>query len=931
MNVKNILLVSIFLLAVLTLGAVSASDGAASDDVASASCETDEVHEVSVESEEVLSDGFYYDGNFSVSLRENYLDDKSNPNAWDLVSINSYCNQSGNFTISVDDVEKLTVPLTDGYFEKVDDGNGTIIDVHTKFIRPNDLGLGIGNYNVKVDFNKKTLAEASCTISQKDDFEIWMQNPYYCEEEYWTSPSFMIIDSYNLCNGTLEIYVNSTRKLAYNVENGFFDGIAGTSNKSRCIAISQLASDYGKYNIQIKFRENGVARTLKDETVTFAEFEPTTNPKLDLYFDFYTLVIPADNIAHIYLPREATGNLSISYNNEKNIKVNYTKGYGYHYMNSWKLNHLGENQVTVTYIGDDFGTLTATGTVLVLPNITCPSYVMAGEEFMISLLTYVWVNGDLEIYDYTGDVKGKLLGKDSIFKRAGRQFATAYVKLTSDKAGINKFYLDYYGDGSHYPIIKEVYVIKNSDNVTVTVPKVVDNGSAVNVTVNAPDIDFTFAQISVDDSDPEFVMLVNGTATLSISNLTYGHHTVKVFYENRYGADDVYLNTFDVYVGLKIPTYFIYPQQAYYPDGGTLKVILKDWDGNALANKSIIINLNGTEFTRTTDGSGQAALDFIMPAGSYDANISFAGDEVYSDSLETFKLNVNKYYTVLDSTARSITFDGEKFSQSIELRLYVVDHDFNVYKYVSGYEIVFDLNGTVYRNVTDENGRVTLTVDGMLPGEALLKCYFAGDSVYLNASFETPFDVGKLTPSLTAPALVSTYNVGKTLVITLKGFNKSPLYKREVDVTLNKITHHLKTDAKGQVKLAVNLAAGTYYVSAKFMGDSLYDSVSLKSVKVVFKKATPKLAVKAKTFKRTDKIKKYTVTLKTNKNTAFKNAKVTINVNKKTYTAKTNAKGQATFKLTKLTKKGKYTATVRFTGNANYNAVTKKNVKITVR
>lgn len=96
------------------------------------------------------------------------------------------------------------------------------------------------------------------------------------------------------------------------------------------------------------------------------------------------------------------------------------------------------------------------------------------------------------------------------------------------------------------------------------------------------------------------------------------------------------------------------------------------------------------------------------------------------------------------------------------------------------------------------------------------------------------------------------------------------------------------------------------------------------------KKATPKLTAKSKTFKKSIKTKKYSVPLKNNAGKAMKNIKLTLKLNKKTYSAKTNSKGVATFKITKLTKKGKFTATVKFAGNANYNAVT-QNVKITVR
>ena len=56
----------------------------------------------------------------------------------------------------------------------------------------------------------------------------------------------------------------------------------------------------------------------------------------------------------------------------------------------------------------------------------------------------------------------------------------------------------------------------------------------------------------------------------------------------------------------------------------------------------------------------------------------------------------------------------------------------------------------------------------------------------------------------------------------------------------------------------------------------------------------------------------------------MKSTKVYIKVNKKTYAAKTNSKGVATFKITKLTKKGRYTAIIAYKGNACYNKVAKK-------
>ena len=120
----------------------------------------------------------------------------------------------------------------------------------------------------------------------------------------------------------------------------------------------------------------------------------------------------------------------------------------------------------------------------------------------------------------------------------------------------------------------------------------------------------------------------------------------------------------------------------------------------------------------------------------------------------------------------------------------------------------------------------------------------------------------------------------------------------------------------------VNLPEGTYNAILSVWGVKKNITISVK--------ITTKLTAKAKTFKLKTKTKKYTITLKDNKNKAMKNKKVTLKVKGKTYTAKTNSKGKATFKLTKLTKKGKYTAVIKYAGDKHYQEVTKK-VKITVK
>ena len=174
------------------------------------------------------------------------------------------------------------------------------------------------------------------------------------------------------------------------------------------------------------------------------------------------------------------------------------------------------------------------------------------------------------------------------------------------------------------------------------------------------------------------------------------------------------------------------------------------------------------------------------------------------------------------------------------------------------------------------------------------------------------------------------YNNNKALTVTLTA-NGEPVKGATITVVFNKATKTIKTNDQGKATYTVtaNAVPKTYTVSFTYAGDDTHVKSSA-STKVVVKKATPKMTAKAKSFKVKTKTKKYTITLKNNKNKVMKNKKVTIKVNKKTYTAKTNSKGKATFKITKLNKRGKFTATVKYAGDKYYNKVTKK-VKITVK
>ncbi len=196
-------------------------------------------------------------------------------------------------------------------------------------------------------------------------------------------------------------------------------------------------------------------------------------------------------------------------------------------------------------------------------------------------------------------------------------------------------------------------------------------------------------------------------------------------------------------------------------------------------------------------------------------------------------------------------------------------------------------------------------------------------------SSNTTINVIKEKTTITAKPISTIYNVGKNLIITLKDQNGKAIKNAVLTVNIGSAKKYT-TDANGQVKINIaTLTPKTYTAKITYGGSDIFNA-STASVKVTVKKATPKITAKSTSYKLKVKTKKYTAIFKDNKNKALKYTKVTLKVNGKTYTVKTNSKGQATFKITNLKRKGPYNALITVPTNTYYNKISKK-IKITVK
>lgn len=444
----------------------------------------------------------------------------------------------------------------------------------------------------------------------------------------------------------------------------------------------------------------------------------------------------------------------------------------------------------------------------------------------------------------------------------------------------------------------------DKQNITITLPT--EYNGVIYVTVNGKTYNKTLelnnvVTIDITDVLPVGTYDVNVTFIDKIDNETcaiYGFNTTTITVDKVSNYDfDATITPTTVYLGDNATV------TLSLPDGATGNVTVKVGENEAKTfniNQDIIIN------------------GFV--AGDNSVNITFNGDTYDTKSIVKH-INASAKPTIITVTNVSTTYGVAK-----ELVITLTSQG-----NVLANKTINVVVGTINKNLTtNADGQASVDVSTLTPNTYKATITFASEDVYAGSNSSANVVVSKITSQITAPTVTTTFNVAKKLVITLKDANNNVLANQKVSVKVGTISKTLTTNAKGQVSVDISkLTSKTYTATITYAGDSIYTGIS-GNAKVVVKKATPKLIAKKATFKTKTKTKKYSIVLKDNKGKALGKVKVTLKVKGKTYKATTNAKGKATFKITKLNKKGNYNAVIKVAGNSNYKAVSKK-AKLTIK
>ena len=343
-------------------------------------------------------------------------------------------------------------------------------------------------------------------------------------------------------------------------------------------------------------------------------------------------------------------------------------------------------------------------------------------------------------------------------------------------------------------------------------------------------------------------------------------------------------------------------------------------------SKNVTVTAEGaTGITAMIDNNPVSIINnYTIPisglnAGTYTLTVTTIPDGGHNPVTRNATVTVNRAKTELAADAIITTYSVSK-----DLVITLKDSNGNP---IGGLNITVDLNGA--RNyTTDSKGQVKISTKGLAANIYEVLITFNGTENYLNSSNTTTVSIYKESSRVDTKPLTTDYNVHKYLVVGLKDNEGNPIRNADAFIEIHGVTYKCRSDDAGDARLIIRLNPGTY--TAKITFDNVNYTGFTQYVTVIVKKLTPKLTAKKKTFKKSKKVKKYTVTLKDNNGKAMKKVKLTLKVKGKTYKAKTNAKGKAVFKIKNLKKKGTFKAKVKFAGNTYYNAVT-KTVKIKIK
>ncbi len=316
----------------------------------------------------------------------------------------------------------------------------------------------------------------------------------------------------------------------------------------------------------------------------------------------------------------------------------------------------------------------------------------------------------------------------------------------------------------------------------------VDETYAINATIK-PDtimlkIKYTSSNESVATVDKNGIVTAVGEGTAII--------TLEV------GDNEIYAkNSTTVTVNVKDNTVNVSASDLtkYYNGPESFVVIVTDSRNNPLANQSVIINVAGVNYTRTTDVNGTASIAISLISGQYNVTTIVGNNTVYSTVTVLPTVNATDLVKVFrNATQFYATFKDSQGN-------YLAD----------GTMVRFNINGVMYdRKISGNNGLAKLNIN-LEQGQYIIT------SMNLETGENAANNVTVISRLIENKELVKYYRNATQYTVKVIGDDGNPVGAGEsVTFNINGVMYTRQTNGSGIAKLNINLHPGDYIITAEY-------------------------------------------------------------------------------------------------------------------
>lgn len=298
------------------------------------------------------------------------------------------------------------------------------------------------------------------------------------------------------------------------------------------------------------------------------------------------------------------------------------------------------------------------------------------------------------------------------------------------------------------------------------------------------------------NNTPYTLSYTNGTGSLIFKNLTYGNYTISaVFTKDNYQtvnvSENVEINSIKTVLEAENVV-------MYYRGGTRFAVVLKDINGNPLANMDVIISINGRDYVKQSDENGTASLGLNLESKNYTVVTTFGGNSKYFGTRSNNTVSILS--TLLSKDIVKYYRNGTQFYAT------VLDFKGNP---LANTTVMFNINGVFYNKTTDENGTAKLNI-WLRPGKYIITIFNlvtgeqAGNNVTVLSKIVENYD------------LVKYYKNASKFSVKILDSQGYPVEGTIVTFNINGVFYYKETDANGIASLAINLRPGKYVITTMY-------------------------------------------------------------------------------------------------------------------